>query len=164
LINENVNTALVDELAAAILQRLADEGILPEASGDVFPSYGLTASDQSGGVAMYRVVEIGKVERTAVGFFDGQKVIVNMPANGQPYAIVTHEDDTASKLRFELGAEGVEVISYSSGPSTMTGHCGDYCGGSTCSDSGNCWWEDRYCVEDCLDDGTCHESCECGCP
>lgn len=162
LITNDVDVTLVDEVAAPLLQKLAADGVLPEASSASFPSYGLTNNDKPGGVAAYRVVETDLVERTAVGFFDDKKVIVNMPETGQPYAIVTPEDETASKTRYELGVDGVESTSYGSGGYSIQS-CSDSCGGYTCSDAGNCWWEQRYCTEDCVD-GSCHESCQCGCP
>lgn len=162
LITNDVDVTLVDEVATPLLQKLADDGVLPEASSASFPSHGLTNNDEPGGVAAYRVVETDLVERTAVGFFDDKKVIVNVPETGQPYAIVTPEDETASKTRHELTVDGVETTAYGSGGYSIQS-CGDYCGGYTCSDAGNCWWEYRYCTEDCID-GSCHESCQCGCP
>jgi hypothetical protein len=157
--------------ADLLLQRLADDNLIPNASPSAFSAAPLGTNDSGSAVLRYG----DRVVHTFVVRENGTKLTVNLPENESPYAIYAPDGSGAGKrVRYDQikGAVDATVMEYTQNTVgtqdvTTAGDCGSSCGGATCSPAGNCWLQDRYCSEDCRSDGAggyyCHDDCQCGC-
>lgn len=171
VIDERVDRSVLSQEAVPLLEALAADGVIPRASSNVFSDAPRFSTQGSGGVFRYRVSETGAIKRSFVRYEDGTKLTINLPKEGEPYALFApNGPESAQRVRYDQVMGEVETVQmeYQDSP-TQADHsnCGTHCGGSVCSDAGNCLWEQRICSETCFCDSfgycECHEDCECGC-
>lgn len=153
--------------AAPLLRELASKGLISDTSAEIFSHAPLGTNDSGSAVLKYG----DRVVQTFVLRSEGTKLTVNLPENGDPYAIYAPEGDgVGTRVRFDQIKGTIETtkMEYTSAEDVSTqSECGSTCGGSTCSPAGNCLWEKRECQESCRQDGSggyyCHDNCFCGC-
>lgn len=151
--------------AEPIIKELASKGLISRASVSAFPTAPLGKNESGSAVLKYGE----QVVHTFVIRSDGTKLTVNLPEDGDPYAIYALDGSGPGKrIRFDQikGAIETTKMEYTRDISAKS-NCSGTCGGSTCSPAGNCWWEKRKCFESCQQnsagDWYCHENCQCGC-
>lgn len=176
VVREQARPADLDGLDP-LLARLADDGLLADATPDALTHEPLANSREGSAVLD---VDGGRVHTFVTRTDDGGKLTINVPAAGDAYAIYALDGAGPGKrIRYDLIGETVETteMTYTtdrSGLAPQAGDgCGQYCGGSTCSPAGNCIGTPitpgkRYCVESCRTDDAgndyCYDGCSCGCP
>lgn len=159
-------TASLKRLKAAepLLEELASEGLISEASVSAFSPAPLGKNDSGSAVLKYG----DRVVHTFVIRSNGTKLTVNLSENENPYALYAPTGSGPGKrIHYEQVEGTVESFEMEYEETVTTQSCGDNCGGTTCSPAGNCWWDKRRCEESCATDGGgytyCHEDCCCCC-
>ncbi|WP_128476681.1 hypothetical protein [Halorussus pelagicus] len=155
--------------ATLLLEELANKDLISSANISAFSFAPLGTNDSGSAILKYG----DRVVHTFVLRSDGTKLTVNLPEDGDPYAIYAPDGSgTSTRVRFDQIKGTVETtkMEYTQEVSTNQiagAECPSTCGGTTCSPAGNCWLDKRECVETCRSDGAggyyCHDSCSCGC-
>ncbi|MCT9096236.1 hypothetical protein [Haloarchaeobius sp. HME9146] len=154
--------------AKPLLRRLADEGYLPSASADAFPTRPMADSGK-GGIGRYEVDDGKSVQTVYVTYTETARVTVNIPHHGHAFAMVAPKDSD-TKVMVDMPGKGRSGGAVANAPTaeayeTMdTGLSTQSCGGCVCTSAPFCVFKNfkKTACEN-LVDGECVSTSSCGC-